>query len=77
MSKAPYKIDGPAGVKYSCSVPQKVHQFPGLGINHVNVDKMTVEEADQLFEKTKDFLVLNPKPEAATGAAAKKEETKK
>lgn len=77
MKRALYKIEGPAGVKYSCLVPQKVHQFPGLGINHIDLDKISLEEADQLFEKTKDFLVLNQKPEAATGAPAKKEETKK
>lgn len=77
MSKPLYKIEGPAGVKYSCLVPQKIHSFPALGMISINVDNLTLEQADKIFEKSKNFLVLNQKPEAATGAPAKKEETKK
>ena len=77
MKKPLYKIDGPAGVKYSCLVPQKKHSFPGLGITSFDVDTMPLELADDLFLKTKDFLVETQKTEAGTGAAAKQNETKK
>lgn len=71
MNKPTYKIEGPAGEKYSCLVPQKKHSFPALGFISLNVDEITIAQADVLFEKSKDFLVLNQKPEAGTGAAAK------
>jgi hypothetical protein len=66
-----HKINGPAGAKYSCLVPQKKHTICG---KNIDTDTLTVEDADLIFANSVSFLVKNSdKADAVTKKAESKQ----
>lgn len=49
-----YNILGPAGEVFACLVPQKKHQILQ---RNINMDTLTLEEAEFIFANSENFLV--------------------
>jgi hypothetical protein len=65
-----YKIEGPAGEKFSCTVPQKKHEILG---KKIDLDKLSIADAEYIFANSSNFLVKNTdKAEAVKKKAEKK-----
>ena len=54
MNKPTFKIDGPAGDKFTCSVPQQFHQI-GNGV--YDMKKLTHAQAAEIKAINPDFLI--------------------
>lgn len=65
--KTLHKISGPAGEKFSCTVPQKKHQILG---KNIDMDKLTLEDAEFIFANSNGFLVKNTEKAEAVNKKA-------
>ena len=60
MTAKTYPIKGGAGKKYTCSVPQNVHQINGTTYT---MDKLTIQQAEAIMLVNPTFLIKIEKAE--------------